>query len=242
MSVDPRPDRTITARPELLVPAWHLLIAALSWFGLAMNLQQVPRDLVFFTNIAGACCAVGYSVVVVADLLGRTGVVTTLIRGACAMYGFVVTTIFNFLLGADLSTPGSLTLHLIVPLLVLVDWLFVQRREPRLRWWSVALWMVIPLAYLPVYTTHDRPDAPGEPIYDILNPHSANYWPMVAVFFSFFVLVGVVMWLVRRGRRSEPDVGDDVAGEPAELSPAQSSVRVPPGPTSFSDLDGSSQK
>ncbi len=187
----------MTRRTALL--SWHCLIVLLALVGVAWDVRGVG-DFVYFTEITGACVVLGYLGVVVAELRGTGRLVSTIVRGACAMYSIVVTTIFNFLLGADLSAPGSLLLHLIVPLLVCVDWFVIDRPGPRLNWWVVAIWMVIPLAYLPIYTLNDRPGAPGVPIYDILNPHAANYWPMVAVFFGYFVLIGVVCWLGRRGQ------------------------------------------
>ena len=74
-----------------------------------------------------------------------------ILRGAACAYVMITMIGYRLLIGGDYSVPASLLEHLVVPLLVLVDWLFVVRGQSRLRWWWPALWIVGPLAYLGLY-------------------------------------------------------------------------------------------
>jgi hypothetical protein len=74
-----------------------------------------------------------------------------IIRGAACAYVMVTMIGYWFLIGGDYSLPASLLEHLAVPLLVLVDWLFIGRAQTRVRWWWPLVWIVGPLAYLALY-------------------------------------------------------------------------------------------
>lgn len=192
-------------RRSIPVTLWYLLIGALAWWGLVISLKAFPDDMVFFSNIMMLTVAVVYSALVLAELRGGAGRAGVVARGACAMYGVVVAIVFNTLLDADLSYLSSFLSHALVPALVLADWLFVRRGDRRLGPGVVVTWMIVPLLYIPVYTLNDRPRTDGAPIYGFLDPDAANYWPMLSAFAGFFMLVGLVMWALRAGRRAPAD-------------------------------------
>lgn len=190
-------DRAVKSR--LPLAAWYLLIAGLAWWGWSVNMHDVLVDMVYFSNVTILTVAVVYSALTVATLRGDRGggLIGTVARGACAMYAVIVAIIFNTLLDADLSYLSSLLEHAVVPALVVIDWLLVRRREPRLRGRVLLAWMVIPMLYIPLYTFNDRPGEPGVPIYGFLDPAASNYWPMLCAFAGFFVIVGAGVWALR---------------------------------------------
>lgn len=201
-------------RPSLAVALWYLVVAGLGWWGWAISLVNFPDDMVFFSNIMMLCVAVVYSALVIAEFRGGAGRAGVVARGACAMYGVVVAIIFNTLLDADLSYLSSFLEHALVPGLVLIDWLAVRRGGGHLGPGVVVTWMVVPLLYIPVYTLNDRPRTDGLPIYAFLDPDADDYWPMVCAFAGFFVIVGLVVWSLRRGNRARP--ASDVSAQASD--------------------------
>lgn len=85
-------------------------------------------------------------------------------------------------------TPGASRL----PLLVLVDWLFIGRAQTRVRWWWPLVWIVGPLAYLALYI--QGASRHGVWPYSILIVGSADFWPTAVVLFSSFVPLFFVVW------------------------------------------------
>ena len=60
--------------------------------------------------------------------------------------------IWNLLL-TDYSmgyTPANILLHIVVPVLVIVDWLVVGRSRRHVRWWQPLVWLIYPAAYVVV--------------------------------------------------------------------------------------------
>ena len=75
---------------------------------------------------------------------GRAGV-----RGAVVLYVVVAGVLWNLLL-TDYSmgyTPANILLHIVVPILVIVDWLVVGRSQRHVRWWQPLVWLVYPAVY-----------------------------------------------------------------------------------------------
>jgi hypothetical protein len=75
----------------------------------------------------------------------RTG-----LRGAVVLYVVVAGVIWNLLLtGRSMGyTPANFLLHVVVPILAVVDWLVVGRGTGTARWWQPFAWLVYPAAYL----------------------------------------------------------------------------------------------
>lgn len=72
------------------------------------------------------------------------------VRGAVVLYVVVAGIIWNLLL-TDYSmgyTPANVLLHIVVPVLVTVDWLLVGRGQRSVRWWQPLVWLVYPAAYV----------------------------------------------------------------------------------------------
>jgi hypothetical protein len=115
-----------------------------------------------------------------------------ILRGAACVYVMITMIGYRLLIGGDYSVPASLLEHLVVPLLVLVDWLFVVRGQSRLRWWWPALWIVGPLAYLGLYVqgAQQYDLAP----YPILTYGSTTFGPHVTWLFASFLPLFFAVW------------------------------------------------
>jgi hypothetical protein len=75
---------------------------------------------------------------------GRAGV-----RGAVVLYVVVAGIIWNLLLtGYSMGyTPANILLHVVVPVLVGIDWLVVGGGQRSVRWWLPLAWLIYPAAY-----------------------------------------------------------------------------------------------
>ena len=72
------------------------------------------------------------------------------LRGAVVLYVVVAGLIWNRFL-VDLSmgyTPANVLLHIVVPALVLIDWIAIGHSQGRVRWWQPVAWLIYPAAYL----------------------------------------------------------------------------------------------
>jgi hypothetical protein len=127
-----------------------------------------------------------------------------ILRGAACSYVLLTMICYRVLIGGDYSLPASLLEHLVVPLLVLVDWLFVCRGQARLRWWWPVVWIVAPFGYLALYV--QGASEYGISPYPIFTYGSASFWPNITVLFSTFLPLFFAVWgaprLLRLARRS----------------------------------------
>ena len=103
---------------------------------------------------------------------GRGGV-----RGAVVLYVVVAGILWNLLL-TEYSmgyTPANILLHIVVPVLVTVDWLVVGRGERTVRWWQPLVWLVYPAAYV-VLALFVLNRAGRRAPYYFLDPDSVGIW------------------------------------------------------------------
>jgi hypothetical protein len=72
------------------------------------------------------------------------------VRGAVVLYVVVAGLLWNLLLTTYSMgyTPANILLHVVVPVLALVDWVTVGRG--RVRWWQPLVWLVYPALYVVV--------------------------------------------------------------------------------------------
>ncbi len=118
--------------------------------------------------------------------------VLDILRGTACAYATVTMVGYRILIGGDYSLPSSLLEHLVVPLLVLIDWLFVCRGQTRLRWWWPVAWIAGPLAYLGLYVHGaQRYGISPSPLFTL---GSATFWPNVVLLFASFVPIFFAVW------------------------------------------------
>lgn len=142
----------------------------------------------FFTILSNLFAAV-------VMLLGVFRSVSAQIRGAAVVYMATTGLVYSFLLqGIDVQTPAyaNWVLHIIVPVLVVVEWLLAPERTRR--WWT---WLAFPLAYL-VYSLVRGPIVGWYP-YPFLDPRQQGYGGVLVtclfVAVVFVVLAFAVSWV-----------------------------------------------
>lgn len=134
------------------------------------------------------------------------------VRGAVVLYVVVAGVIWNLLL-TDYSmgyTPANILLHVVVPSLVIVDWLVVGRSQRHILWWQPLVWLIYPAVYVVVALLVLNRAGRRAPYY-FLDPESVG---MVAVVANIGLLAVFVLGLgygisaVGRPRRAgSPVVG-----------------------------------
>lgn len=204
---------TAAATPGAISPArlavvstWRAVVAALAWIGVWLGLDGASSagsvywpNLAFFTQVCGLLVALTSTGSLLWPLWhrGRLEGSRGLLRGASAACSMLTLVVFATLLGADYSSPHSLLLHLVVPLLALADWLFVGRNQAALPVWVPFAWLAVPFAYLPVYIW-----ASGlmGPLYGFLVPADSSFVPVAAVLVAAFLVLFFAYWGLGRLR------------------------------------------
>ena len=129
------------------------------------------------------------------------------LRGAVVLYVVVAGLIWNLLLTAYSTgyTPANILLHIVVPVLVVVDWLFVGRSQRHLRWWQPLAWLVYPAAYVVLALVVLNKVGRRAPYY-FLDPDSVGL-PVVIVNIGALALFVLVLGygISAVGRPSRPD-------------------------------------
>jgi len=120
------------------------VVAALIYVEMSSRSGVLWR-LMTFTYQANVVAAIYYlSTLFSARADGRAGV-----RGAVVLYVVVAGAIWNLFLTQHSMgyTPANILLHIIVPVLVIADWLLVGRGRRVVRWWQPLAWLVYPAIY-----------------------------------------------------------------------------------------------
>lgn len=126
-----------------------------------------------------------------------------MVRGAAVLYMGMTGLVYLLLLqGIDVDTPGysNWVFHRIMPLVLVLDWLFEPPRVP-LALRRTVLWLAFPLTYLP-YTLIRGSIVDWYP-YPFLNPtHDGGYWRVagncLGVAAGFIALTWFITWIGNR--------------------------------------------
>lgn len=130
------------------------------------------------------------------------------IRGAVVLYVVVAGILWNLLL-TDYSmgyTPANILLHIVVPVLVSMDWLVVRRRQGGIRWWQPLVWLIYPAAYVVLALVVLNSAGRRAPYY-FLDPDSVGMTVVVTnigLLAVFVLVLGYGISAVGRPRRAEP--------------------------------------
>ncbi|WP_209313097.1 hypothetical protein [Streptomyces lonarensis] len=109
-------------------------------------------------------------------------------RGAAAVALLLVGVVWHTLmdgLETGYLTTSALFTHLVTPLVVLVDWLFVGRNQHRVRWWFPLSWTLPLLAYLVFMIA-----AGVESYSDFLDPASDGFVVTLSGFIAAVIVAG----------------------------------------------------
>ena len=134
------------------------------------------------------------------------------VRGAVVLYVVVAGVIWNLLLtGYSMGyTPANMLLHIVVPVLAVVDWMVVGRSQRHVRWWQPLAWLVYPAVYLGMALLVLNRAGRRAPYY-FLDPDSVGMVVVVAnigLLAVFILVLGYGISAVgRTGRTRTPLVG-----------------------------------
>lgn len=145
-------------------------------------------------------------------------------RGAVAVLLLLVGGVYLTLMAGPLDSAWALLEHVITPLLVLADWLFVGRNQAAVKWWHPLTWTLLPLAYLLYYLAAD------EQFYgSFLDPHSSGFGGTVAGFLVGVVAAGYVLLGAAKIKTAASAGGGVGAGpQQAPMGPAGPAGPMPP--------------
>jgi hypothetical protein len=130
------------------------------------------------------------------------------VRGAVVLYVVVAGVLWNLLL-TDYSmgyTPANILLHIVVPILVIVDWLVVGRSQRHVRWWQPLVWLVYPAVYAVVALLVLNRAGRRAPYY-FLDPQSVGMAVVVVnigLLAAFVLALGYGLSAVGRPRQTRP--------------------------------------
>ncbi len=184
------------------VVTWRVLIAAVAWFS-ALQIVMPDRfadQIRYFTTLSNFTAALvfsGYlcSLIVRGPAPERPA---GWLRGAVTFYLSMVFVVYATLLGGDYSSLESFLSHLVVPVIVFIDWVVVGLNQEQVVWWMPLAWLLPVFAYLAVYV-HERNDA-GGPLYGFLDDNSDFFWLQAGLLSIAFLTGGYAVWSIGRLR------------------------------------------
>lgn len=177
--------------------SWWLVVATCGLFGYGLAAQRFDHAWQGPGQLASLGSGLAYFVLALVSI-ARAGTEWAWLRGALATTLVLVGGSYVVLVGGDTAHGYSLLEHVVVPLLVAFDYV-VLGSNPGRRWWPLT-WSALPLAYL-VYYVSD-----ALVLYDFLDPYSPGYRATVLEYLLATVLIGVVLWGLRRARLSAQEL------------------------------------
>ena len=178
------------------VSLWRLVIVifAITGFSLAMGDSAGSDALAALSQQASLLTAICYTILLLYPAFtgGRRHEPNSpWLRGALVVLLSLVSVTFLTMLGGDLNQGWSLFEHLLTPLIVLADWLFVGKDQRNAKWWYAFTWLAFPLAYLLFYIAYV---GSGEPIYPFLDPRAGDFVGTVSEFLAGVLVYGFVVF------------------------------------------------
>ena len=175
------------------VTVWRLVIVifAITGFSMAMASADGSGALAALSQLASLVTAICYVFLLLYPAFtgGRKHEPDSpWLRGQLTVLLSLVSVTFLTMLNGDLSQGWSLFEHLLTPLVVLADWLFVGRDQRNAKWWYPITWLSFPLAYLLFYIAH------GDVLYPFLNPHDGDFAGIVIGFLAGVLVYGFVVF------------------------------------------------
>ncbi|WP_062204059.1 hypothetical protein [Streptomyces sp. NBRC 109706] len=198
-----RPAATLAPTPAL-TPAgalfgetlWRVLIIGCALIGYQAT---GGGTLLALSQLASVAAGIGYAMVTVLTLsaaaLRRPEPPTAWLRGLLAVTLLLVMITWFTAMGGGLDETWSLFEHLLTPLAVLVDWLFIGRRQRSARWWYPLSWAGVLLLYLAAYLSADVA------VYSFLDPADPIFGAALAGLSTVTLAVGFALVATARARR-----------------------------------------
>lgn len=200
------------------VSAWRLVIATSAGVPALYYFEQIS-DLRYLTQTSNIAVALHFAYAALHPLFtrGRPEPRRAGVRGAVVMTMVLMALVYNLYMHGPLDPWQVLFAHLVTPLLVVVDWLFVGRNQSRLSWWHPLAWLAFPIAYLAYVLIYGATvvDPPGAryPYGSMLDPASRLFPMVIGGCLVAAIVVGYLMVGTGRLRRR---ARDDDAGDVGE--------------------------
>ena len=140
-------------------------------------------------------------------------------RGLAVLMSVMTGIIFAALLDGTYPEIQGLLAHLVVPILVAVDWLLVGRNQERVPWVMVGAWTLILSLYLGAYYWDaTRGGRYGGPMYDFFDPSKGNFLMWLGIMYAAFILCAILLIAIGRLRGAIRGSGEGATGVAAEVS------------------------
>ena len=202
---EPRPKSGVTAFWGIV--AWRLLLTVLAAIPLFSLLEAASRpwellnQLLYFTLLTDIVILLvnGYGLFRPLLLFWaaphlRTEGRTAWARGLATTMGVFTAVIYATMLGGDYSGVSVIP-HLILPVAMVIDWLFIGRAQGNNGPSAPITWVLLLAPYVGIYywdATVDRP------MYPFLNPGKDDFWPLMGAMVGAYAVLAVVVWLLGR--------------------------------------------
>ncbi|WP_111765597.1 Pr6Pr family membrane protein [Nakamurella deserti] len=186
-----------------VVTGWRIVLAGAAWAGfvLGMTRGDVWRwpNLAYWSQFSTLLVALTATGSLVAPLVvrGRSEWPRGSLRGAATTYTTLTLVVFPLLLSGTYDDLDGQLMHLVVPVLAILDWVLVGRNQAGVRWFGPLLWLIVPLLYLPVYVVRSNA---SRPLYGFLDPARGDFTGWVLILLAAVLLIGHLYWAVGRAR------------------------------------------
>lgn len=212
------------------VSAWRLLIVVFAFTGFGAVVSDVGLDgaMPGLSQQASLLTGVVYLGLLAYPLFtgGRAHEPRSpWLRGALAVLLLLVGVTFLTLMGGDLGETWSLFEHLLTPLAVLADWLFVGRNQAATRWWHPLTWVAFPLAYLVYFVVADVGLYGG-----FLDPDDGDFALTILGFLFAVVAAGYLLYGAAKLKAAAASTPQGPPPPPYAQYPPPPYLRYPPPP------------
>lgn len=158
---------------------------------------------IYFTTFSVVIVALAYGlsvlrVVLPGSLRRKTEGNYGWFRGLAVLMSVMTGIIFAALLDGTYPDLRGLFAHLLIPILVAIDWVFLGRNQEKLHPAAPFVWAALILPYLAVYWWDAEREGGGGPMYNFLNPASSDFLQTVLMLLTGFLIAGYVLWGIGR--------------------------------------------
>lgn len=175
------------------VSGWRCVLAAVAWTGFVAGMTRGGQwrwpNLYFWSQFSTLTVALVATGSLLKPLFsgGRLERGAGYLRGAATTYTTITLVVFPLLLSGTYRDLDGRLMHLVVPVLAIVDWLVVGRNQAGVRWFGPLLWLIVPLLYLPVYIARSNRT---RPLYGFLDPRAGDFVTWVLILLAAFLVTG----------------------------------------------------
>jgi hypothetical protein len=145
------------AAPWIRLTSWRLTVAASGLAGVWLASRQYDVWWTALSQLGSLVVGVCYLAFAAYPGLdrGRLEPMAAWLRGALATLMILVAVGFLVMQHGNMVDAYSIFEHLVTPILVVTDYLVVDKNQAWVRWWHPLSWLLAPTAYLASYVAGD---------------------------------------------------------------------------------------